>query len=146
MLKTKIITLKDGGNELKFKIRQMTATDMEDWIMRFVQIAASADMGDSSGGIESFVETVKDHLGKFIAGVDYAKFKPLWDELLKCCSKMDDRVEQQCDVDNVNGYISNFMTLINLRVEALKLNFDFFTEEKTSESPKHGAVIQAKGK
>ena len=146
MIKSKIITLKDGDNELKFKIRQMSATDMEDWILRFVQLAASSDMGDSSGGVESFIEHVKGHLGKFVAGVDYAKFKPLWDELLKCCSKMDDRVEQQCDVDNVNGYISNFMTLINLRVEALKLNFDFFTEEKTSESPKRGAVIREKGK
>lgn len=144
MLKSKIITIKDGENELRFKIRQMTATDMESWVLRVAQLAASSDLGDVSKGVEGVVSSITKNPAKFIASVDYAKFKPLWDELLKCCSKVDDRVEQQCDIENVNSYVTNFATLIRLRVEALSLNFGFFSEESPSASPKRGVVIQEK--
>lgn len=143
MIKSKIITIKDGENELRFKIRQMPATDMESWVLRVAQLAASADLGDTSKGIEGVISEIIKNPQKFISSVDYAKFKPLWDELLKCCSKVDDRVEQQCDIENVDTYISNFVTLVRLRVEVLNLNFGFFTESNPSESRKSGVVIKA---
>lgn len=143
MIKSKIITIKDGDNELKFKIRQMSATDMESWVLRVAQLAASADLGDTSKGIESVISQIVSNPTKFVASVDYAKFKPLWDELLKCCSKVDDRVEQQCDIENINTYVSSFVTLVRLRVEVLNLNFGFFTESNPSESRNSGVVIQA---
>ena len=142
MIKTKIVTIKDGENELKFKIRQMPATDMESWVLRVAQLAASAELGDLGGGVEAVVSSIIKNPQKFIASVDYAKFKPLWDELLKCASKVDDRVEQQCDIDNVNTYVTNFVTLIRLRVEVLNLNFGFFTEESPSDSRNSGFIIQ----
>lgn len=144
MLKSKIVTIKDGDNEIKFKIRQMTATDMESWVLRVAQLAASADLGDTSKGVEKVISQIAENPTKFIASVDYAKFKPLWDELLKCCSKVDDRIEQQCDIENVNAYVSSFVTLIRLRVEVLNLNFGFFTGESLSKSPTQGTVIKAK--
>ena len=49
MIKSKIITIKDGDNDLRFKIRQMSSTDTEDWVMRVAQLAASADLGDRLG-------------------------------------------------------------------------------------------------
>jgi len=142
MIKSKIITIKDGDNDLRFKIRQMSSTDMEDWVMRVAQLAASADLGDVSKGIEGVVSFIVKNPMKFIASVDYTKFKPLWDELLTCCYKVDDRVEQQCSIENVNAYVSNFLTLTRLRVEVLTLNFGFFSGESPSESPGRGVVIQ----
>lgn len=148
MIKTKIITIKDGENELRFKIRQMSAADMENWVLRVIQLAASADFGDlshedKSQGIESVISAIVKNPMKFIASVDYAKFKPLWDELLKCCSKVDDRVEQQCDIESVGAYVSSFVTLVRLRVEVLNLNFGFFSGESPSESPQRGVTIKA---
>lgn len=142
MLRNKIVTIKDGENELKFKIRQMPATEMESWVLRVAQLAASADLGDTSKGVEGVISEIIKNPQKFISSVDYAKFKPLWDELLTCASKVDDRVEQQCDIENVNTYVTSFVTLIRLRVEVLNLNFGFFTAESPSKSRKSGVVIQ----
>ena len=146
MVKTKIITIKDGDKDLKFKIRQMTASDMESWVMRVAQLAASSGLAEEKGGVEGIIRAILKNPAKFISQVDYEKFKPLWDELLTCCSKVDDRVEQQCDIENVNAYISSFLTLIRLRVEALNLNFSFFSKESPSEPQRSGVIIQPQGK
>lgn len=145
MIKTKIVTIKDGDKSLKFKVRQMPATEMEDWVLRVSQLAASADLGDidvKTGGMKSVIGAIVKNPLRFISSVDYAKFKPLWDELLKSASKVDDRIEQQCDIENVDSYVSNFITLIQLRVEVLNLNFGFFSSEAPSESPNNGVLIQ----
>lgn len=145
MIKTKIVTIKDGDKSLKFKVRQMPATEMEDWVLRVSQLAASADLGDidvKKGGMKSVIGAIVKNPLKFVASVDYAKFKPLWDELLKSASKVDDRIEQQCDIANVDSYVSNFITLIQLRVEVLNLNFGFFSSESPSDSRSNGVLIQ----
>ena len=144
MIKTKIVTIRDGDKDLKFKIRQMPATEMESWVLRVAQLAASADIEELDGksGMESIIGAIMKKPLKFISSVDYAKFKPLWDELLKSASKVDDRIEQQCDIENIDSYVSNFITLVRVRVEVLNLNFGFFSKESPSESPNNGVLIK----
>lgn len=52
--------------------------------------------------------------------------KALLDELLTGVYKVDGNNERQFSYDDADGYISNPMTLIRLRVESLKVNFSFF--------------------
>ena len=46
MLKEKIVTLNDNGNMLKFKIRQLPATEQEKLIIKVLLLLANKEMGD----------------------------------------------------------------------------------------------------
>ena len=61
-----------------------------------------------------------------LASVPHMEAKALLDELLTCVYKIDGNNERQFSYDDADGYISNPMTLIRLRVESLKVNFSFF--------------------
>lgn len=137
MRKEITITLDDRGNPLTFKIREMSATHLESWLMRaLLLLAGNVDMD----GVQDM-----DKAGKFLlanglkglANVEYEKAQPLLDELLSCCSRVVDGMEQKCTPATVDGFIQDVKTLFNLRVEALKLNLDFFGQgqESPSSSP-----------
>lgn len=60
--------------------------------------------------------------------LDYDKARPLLDELLSCCSRVDAGVEQPLTPDVLEGFIEDVRTLFTLRKEALALNFGFFAQ------------------
>ncbi|MGL4208853.1 MAG: hypothetical protein ACRCTY_05645, partial [Candidatus Adiutrix sp.] len=61
--------------------------------------------------------------------VDYSRLRPLMDEMLACCYRIDGGIEQRCLPETVGGYIEDVKTIMTLRQEALKLNLGF-TEPK----------------
>ena len=46
MLKEKIITLNDNGNTLKFRVRQLTATEQEKLIIKILLLVANKDIAE----------------------------------------------------------------------------------------------------
>ena len=46
MLKEKIITLNDNGNMLKFKVRQLPATEQEKLIIKILLLVANKDVAE----------------------------------------------------------------------------------------------------
>ena len=46
MRKEKIITLNDNGNMLKFKVRQLPATEQEKLVFKVLLLLANKDIGD----------------------------------------------------------------------------------------------------
>lgn len=127
MRKEKTITFDDRGKSLTFKIVEMAATQLESWTMRAVLVLAGAGSDiPANGGIEGIGKYLAEHGFSALGAVDYAKAKPLLDEMLGCCYRVIDRQEEKVTPETADAYIEDMSTLFKLRLEALKINFGFF--------------------
>ena len=143
MRNEKIIELEDRGNKLTFKIREMSATQLEDWTMRAVLVLAGAGSDiPASGGVEGIGKYLAEHGLAAIGAVDYAKAKPLLDEMLGCCSRVIDKMEERVTPETADAYIEDMSTLFKLRLEAFKVNFSFFGSGSPSSSPAKPSTVR----
>lgn len=155
MRKEIIVNITDDGNELTFKIRQMSAIKQERWINKVLILAAGANV--LSGMFSSFkltklesglkdmnVDKMVDMLGK----IDYDKVEPLYNELLECCYHVPDKgnlnFTTQLNATNADSIIGEVKTLYKLRMEALKLNFNFFSNGAQSPNRKKADITITK--
>ena len=143
MRKEKIITLNDNGNMLKFKIRQLPATEQEKLIVNLFLLVANKDVAELD--VDKLRENPQLALSsKVIASalekLDYNKLEPISDMLLSCCYRIVGNMEEQCTKETVNGYIESFVTLLSLKKAAMEVSFDFFgsdgNSQDTTSSPK----------
>lgn len=143
MRNEKIIELEDRGNKLVFKVKEMSATQLEDWTMRAVLVLAGAGSDiPAGGGVEGIGKYLAEHGLAAIGNVDYAKAKPLLDEMLGCCYRVIDRMEERVTPETADAYIKDMTTLFKLRMEALKLNFSFFGNGSQSSTPAKGSTVR----
>ena len=150
MRKEKTIVIDDRGKSLTFKIREMSALQLESWIARAGILLAATGILDETkvdvrnvGEIAEGVSRTLAHSGIAALGkLDYDKARPLLDELLACCSRVDAGVEQPLTSDVLEGFIEDVRTLFTLRKEALALNFDFFAQGGPSASIEDGPTLR----
>ena len=107
----------DGGNRLHFRIKQMSASQAERFTFKMLFLIGASGGKLQTGDLNALFGT--------LANVDYAKFQELLTELLSCCSIVTEKVETQLTDENVDMFISQRNTLLQLRVESFKVN-DFF--------------------
>ena len=147
MIKEKIIKIQDGDNLLTFKVRKMGAIQGAEWMakagfllgkrpdmMQSMQSAASATqaMGPAPSGAQPEASEPAKTNGEdmimaavmFLAmNSQYEDCRPLFMELLGCCSRIDAGVEQVCTPDTVEAFIEDPMTIFKLIKEAGAWNF-----------------------
>lgn len=118
------LSIVDGDVEKSFRIRQMPATKLEAWIAQALLLVGHADIDPSAfaGSTDSMASAGM----KALSGVSYEKAKPLYDEMLGCCAIVVDGTFHELSVSNADLHIEDVKTLFKLRMEAAKLNFDFF--------------------
>ena len=139
----KTIDIEDRGKKLTFKIREMSATQLEDWTMRAVLVLAGAGSDiPAGGGVEGIGRYLAEHGLAAIGKVDYAKAKPLLDEMLGCCSRVIDKMEEKVTPETADAYIEDMQTLFKLRLEAFKVNFSFFGNGSPSGSPEKASTVK----
>lgn len=155
MRKEIIVNLTDDGNELTFKIKQMSAIKQERWINKVLILAAGSNV--LSGMFSSFklsglsnqlknmdIDKFLDMFGK----LDYEKIEPLYNELLECCSYVPDKnnlnFTTALNADNADSIIGDVQTLYKLRLEALKINFNFFSNGAKSPNQKKADIVITK--
>ena len=109
-------TCDDGGESLHFRIKQMSATQAERFTFKLLLL-----IGANGGKVEGDFSAL---LGS-LASAPYEKIQELLTELLSCCSIVKENVEVKLTEENVDGFISERNTLLQLRAEAFKAN-DFF--------------------
>ena len=128
--KEKIITIQDREQELTFKIREMSATRLESWIIRTLLLVAAsgAEVGVNTD-IGKAGEYLAEHGLAALGHVEFEKAEPLLDELLGCCSRMVENVEERCTPQSMDGYVQDVATLFRLKLEAIKLNLGFIKPE-----------------
>lgn len=118
MRKENIVTLLDGGQEKKFKIKQMSASQGERFLFKIMLLL----------GASTNTEKLTDASGFFdaISNKPYEKVQELLDILLSCVSRVHDGgIESQLTPENVDGFIEEMPTLLKLRGEAFSIN-NFF--------------------
>ena len=143
MRNEKTIELEDRGNKLVFKVKEMSATQLEDWTMRAVLVLAGAGSDiPASGGVEGIGKYLAEHGLAAIGNVDYQKAKPLLDEMLGCCYRVMDKMEERVTPETADAYIGDVSTLFKLRIEALKVNFSFVGNGGLSGSPEKASTVR----
>ena len=145
MLKEKIITLNDNGNTLKFKVRQLTATEQEKLIIKILLLVANKDIAELD--VDKLRENPQMAINSKVLlsaleKLDYEKIEPISDTLLSCCYRINGNMEEQCTPETVNGYIESFITLLSLKKAALEVSFDFFGADGNSQSINSKAKIE----
>ena len=144
MLKEKVITINDNGNNLTFKIRQLTATKQEELIVKALLLLANKEVGDVD------VDKLRENpnsvfntkmLFAALEKVDFLKIKEIADELLGCCYRVVGKMEERCTPATVDGYVEDFRTLFTLKKEAFALSFNFFEQGGNSQDTSSKATI-----
>ena len=145
MLKEKIITLNDNGNTLKFRVRQLPATEQEKLIIKILLLVANKDVAELD--VEKLRENPQMAVNakvimSAIEKLDYEKIEPISNTLLSCCYRIVGNMEEQCTPETVNGYVESFWTLLSLKKAALEVSFDFFGEDGNSQATTSKETIE----
>lgn len=143
MRNEKTIEIEDRGNKLVFKVKEMSATQLEDWTMRAVLVLAGAGSDiPAGGGVEGIGKYLAEHGLAAIGNVDYQRAKPLLDEMLGCCYRVIDKMEERVTPQTAEAYIEDMTTLFKLRLEAFKVNFSFFGNGSQPASPERASTVR----
>ncbi len=134
------LSLTDRGKELCFILREMPATQLEKWLMRAVLLLSQSNRNAQSdtddNALTYGVHKLFSQKGiNALLDVDFEKAEPLIDELLTCVHRKIDSALMAVTPQNVDTFIEDVQTLFCLRMEVIKLNLDFFTEENLSTFP-----------
>ena len=136
MLKEKTVTINDNGNPLQFKIKQLTATQQEELIVKALLLLANKELGDMDvNDLKNYRLNTKALISA-LEKLDYTRVKELSDILLGCCYRVVGKMEERCTPETVDGYIEEFRTLLTLKKEAFSLSFDFFQDAGNSQEAK----------
>ncbi len=127
-----IIEIDDRGQMLTFKIKEMSAIQLERWLIRALLLIAGSGTGVPDGSdLKATGAFLADKGLAALGNIDMDKAQPLLDELLACCARVIENVEERCTPESV-GYIQDVKTLFALRTEAVKLNLGFLLPEDAS--------------
>ena len=147
MRKEIIVNLTDDGNELTFKIKQMSAIKQERWINKVLILAAGSNV--LSGMFSSFKLS---GLSNQLKNMDIEKFLDIFGKLdyekVECCSYVPDKSNLNfttaLNANNADSIIGDVQTLYKLRLEALKINFGFFNNGAKSPNQKKADIVITK--
>ena len=143
MRKEKTLTLEDRGNKLTFRIQEMPATKLMDWIAKALLLLAQAGADVPTGaGLDAAVKYFSDNGFKAMGALDYAKAKPLMEELLGCCCRQTGNAEERVTLSTADAYIEDVTTLFRLQAEAFALHFDFFQNTAPSDTPAQVSIAR----
>ena len=130
MRKEITIDIQDREQLLTFKIREMPATKLESWIIRaFLILTGGSGKYPPVSDMKAAGAYLTENGLQVLGMLDYEKARPLLDELLACCSRVVEKVEERCTPESVDAYVQDVKTLFTLRLESLKLNLGFWLPE-----------------
>ena len=125
MLKSKVVTIKDDGEDKKFLITRMSAVATEEWAIEtfFALANAGVEVPDdiAAMGFAGILGIGIGALGK----VEYAKAKPLLDKMMSCIQYIPDPNNEAVVRRLVDSDIQDFRNILKLRKEVFSLHTDF---------------------
>ena len=145
MRKEKTLVIEDRGNKLTFRIQEMPATRLMDWIAKALLLLAQTGADVPTGaGLDAAVKHIADNGFKALGALDYAKARPLMEDLLGCCYRQTGNAEERVTMATADAYIEDVATLFRLEMEAFALHFDFFQNAAPSDTPAQVHIAQTK--
>jgi len=128
--RTKVITLQDRGQTLRFEIKEMPATKLQDWMLKALLLIAGAGTEVPDGGdLKKAGAYLAVNGLQALKSVDYDRARPLLDEMVRCCTRLVENVREACSLDTVDNYIEDVTTLFQLEKEAFSHNLGFLLQE-----------------
>lgn len=136
--------IKDGENTLRFRITQMPASRLEDWLYRAALCLGPALNLPEGTGLDGIGEALAKHGYAGLTNVDYSKAKPLLDEMLACAERdLGNGQFMPVTMSTIDGYIDTVKAIFDLRVACFKCNLSFFGNGVPSASQSAGTHQQA---
>ena len=129
MRREKELVINDRGNELRFKIKEMSAIELDSWLTRRDLLFKRAGLDDNflSGNERGESDNDSEQTSK--GCLEFEEVWSLLNEMLACCRRVEAGIEQICTPGTVDGFIADVRTIQKLRMEALQLNLDFSEPE-----------------
>lgn len=138
LLRTKTITIEDGGKDVTFILGKMPASIGFGWSSRLTEFIVKAGIPipqNIGNAIQSFADKAKD--GNFllqIPGFSSVAFQNLvWELIPYAMIKLKDEVTGEelnaikCTKENIDQQLVDFLSIYQLAYELFKFNFDFFS-------------------
>lgn len=130
MRKTKILTIKDNGNDIKFKLIALSAMQQQRWLAKaFTTLAESGllEMDVSSLDLSQIINAIKAKGLGFLGRLDSDKINDLLVDLVsKTAQKMSGAGVTQLTEKELENTFENIRSLIELEKECFNISFDFF--------------------
>lgn len=137
--KVEFAEIKDGDNVLRFRITQMSASKLEDWLFRAALCLGPAlDLPDGTGLDAIGAELAKRGFSE-LSKVQYEQAKPLLDEMLATAERdLGNGQYMPVTLSTIDGYIESVQALFQLRIACFKANLSFFGNGVPSSSQDAG--------
>lgn len=138
------LDIQDRDQLLRFTVQEMPATRLESWLLRAASLLDNCSGQTPTGAtVNTTISLLLKNGLPALAALDFEKARPLLDELLSCCARVVENVEERCTPESVDAYIHDAKTLFTLRMEAIKLNLGFSGPEgaKLSGYPAHTSTV-----
>jgi len=128
--KTALVTIDAEGRDQgkTFLLREMSASQAEDWAVRVILAAAR-------GGVEIPDDIAQAGLAgvaamglKMLGGMRFEDAKPLLDEMFSCIQIVPDPAKPQVVRYLIEDDVEEVVTRLKLRKEVFALHTDFFTD------------------
>ncbi len=135
------IILQDRGKEIVFRIKEMSALQLEKWLMRALLALCKSrhvnkeENSNNTNKSKVLIDALFD--GRFLevfCNADFEEIEPLLDELLTCVQRRVDNGYMQVNSSTIESYVEDVRTLFELRMEVLKFNLDFLLEMNQEEA------------
>ena len=125
--KVEFAEIKDGETTLRFRITQIPASRLEDWLYRAVLCLGPALELPEGAGLESVGAALAQNGFSKLANIKYAEAKPLLDEMLGCAERdMGNGQFMPVTLSTIDGYLETVQALFQLRMACIKTNLSFF--------------------
>ena len=127
----------DSGNKITFEIRKFSASQGEDWLMKALHLlGANLDLEAMESGKTATVASLIHALCR----IPYHEAKDLLNDLLSQCYRVEGKMKTQVTLEDADTFFRSPVSIIKLRIEAAKANFDFFTDLKELVSQEMGNI------
>lgn len=130
MRKTKNLTIKDNGNEIKFKLIALSAMQQQRWLAKaFTTLAESGllEMDVSNLDLSQIINAIKAKGLGFLGRLDSDKINDLLVDLVsKTAQKMTGVGFTQLTEKELENTFENIRSLVELEKECFNISFDFF--------------------
>ena len=133
MRKQTTITVNDGGNELTFKITQLSAMQLEIFLLKTTKLLAKAGLldaplsgKDGADAMGEIANLLLNNLPQALGGLDVEDASALIGDLVeKCVEKVDGKLLRRMSPDEVDAVISTLPALFELQKQTVIFNLDF---------------------
>lgn len=133
MRKQTTITINDDGNELTFKITQLSATQLEIFLLKATKLLAKSGLlnaqinkRDGVDALGEIADVMLNNLPQALSALDVDQASELIGDLLeKCVEKIDGKLSRRMTPLEVESVISTLPALFELQKQTVKFNLDF---------------------